>query len=177
MSATLQTFLMFAYGSNMLSSRIQERCPSARALGVAELHGYELKWHKRSQDGSGKCDVVQTSDAHLIVFGVLHEIPLSEKPALDMAEGLGYGYESKNVDVGFKGALRMASIYYATDIDPSLKPYSWYKALVVAGAIEHELPETYIERLVATDAIVDHDREHHNRNAQLSAPHRRGSQS
>lgn len=170
-------FVTFAYGSNMLTSRIQERCPSARALGIAELHGYELKWHKRSKDKSGKCDVEQTKDAQLIVYGVLYEIPVSEKPALDKAEGLGYGYQAKNVEVAFKGALCMASIYYAIDIDPSIKPYTWYRALVIAGANEHDLPATYIERLVATDAIVDGDRDRHNKNSQLSAAHQRGSQS
>jgi hypothetical protein len=141
-------------------------------LGVAELHGYELIWHKHSRDGSGKCDVVQTTDATVVVYGVLYEIPAGEKPALDRAEGLGNGYEAKNVEVVFKGSPRMASIYHAIDIDPSLKPYTWYKAFVVAGAKEHAFPVKYIEQLAATDAIEDPDRERHNRNWQLSTPDR-----
>ena len=32
-----ETLTAFAYGSNMLTSRIRERCPSARPLGMAEL--------------------------------------------------------------------------------------------------------------------------------------------
>lgn len=178
MSTTSQTFVTFAYGSNMLTSRIKDRkrCPSAHALGTAELRGYELKWHKRSSDGSGKCDVVQTNDANHVVYGVFYEIPMSEKPALDQAEGLGYGYEAKKVRVAFNGAICEASIYYATEIDPSLKPYTWYKALVVAGAKEHGLLSKYIERLEATDAIEDPDRQRHNRNSQLATGHRCGPQ-
>jgi AIG2 family protein len=166
--AVTLTFVAFAYGSNMLTGRIRKRCPSAAALGMAELHGHELRWHKRSRDGSGKCDVVQTNDASAVVYGVLYEISVGEKLALDKAEGLGNGYEAKNAEVAFNDAPRMASIYHATDIDPSLKPYTWYKAFVVAGAKEHNLPGKYIERLVATEAIEDPDRERHSRNWQLS---------
>jgi AIG2-like family len=168
MIATTRPVVVFAYGSNMLTGWIRKRCPSAIALGIAELPGYELQWHKRGRDESGKCDVVLTTDAAAVVYGVLYEIPVGEKPALDKAEGLGNGYEAKNVEVAFKGIPRMASIYYATDIDPSRKPYTWYKAFVVAGAKEHNLPTTYIERLMETDAIEDPDRERHNCNWQLS---------
>ncbi len=175
--ANTGTLVAFAYGSNMLTGRIRKRCPSATALGIAELHGHELRWHKRSRDGSGKCNVMQTSDATAVVYGVLYEIPVGEKPALDKAEGLGNGYEVRNGDVAFNGAPRMAAIYHATDIDPSLKPYTWYKAFVVAGAKEHNLPDKYIGRLVATDAIEDPDRERHARNRRLSAADRSGRQS
>lgn len=173
MAANTQTFVTFAYGSNMLSNRIQERCLHATALGIAELHGYALKWHKDSKDGSGKCDVVQTDDATKIVYGVLYEIPLGEKTALDAAEGLGNGYAAKNVEVTFKGAPRMASLYYATKIDASRKPYTWYKRFVVEGAREHDLPRAYIDRLEATVAIEDLNRDRHNLNWQKSMPNRR----
>lgn len=174
MVANTGTLVAFAYGSNMLTGRIRERCPSVTVLGIAELHGHELRWHKRSQDGSGKCNFVQTNDATAVVYGVLYEIPVGEKLALDRAEGLGKGYEEMNAEVAFRGAPRTASIYCATDVDPSLKPYTWYKALVVAGAEEHNLPNTYIERLVATVAMEDPDRERHADNWQLSTADRSG---
>lgn len=162
-----KTFVSFAYGSNMLSSRIQERCPSARVLGVAELHGHELKWHKRSKDGSGKCDVVHTKDEKQIVYGVLFKIAASEKSELDKAEGLGNGYEEKQVQVVFEGKPRTVTLYAATETDLSLKPYTWYKAFVVAGAKEHKLPKEYIRRLEAVEATQDPDRARHERNTQL----------
>ena len=38
--------------------------------------------------------------------------------------------------------------------DPSLTPYDWYKAFVLAGAREHGLPQDYVAALdaVACDA-------------------------
>jgi gamma-glutamylcyclotransferase len=48
----------FAFGSNMLLERIKKRVPSARALGIATLGGYALRFNKLSKDGSAKANIV-----------------------------------------------------------------------------------------------------------------------
>lgn len=160
-------FITFAYGSNMPTARIRQRCPSALSLGVAELRGYELRWHKKSIDGSGKCDIVQTDQPGASVFGVLYEIAVSEKAALDVAEGLGSGYDETTIEV-HRGADQLTvNAYVATATDPALKPYRWYRALAVAGAIEHGLPVDYIARLEAVLAEEDPERERHSKNMAL----------
>lgn len=157
----------FAYGSNMLSRRLQERVPSARALGVATLSGHQLRWHKLSKkDGSGKCDVVAaTPEAE--VYGVLFAIALAEKPKLDAAEGLGAGYAERHVVVVHRGRPVTATMYYATNINAALKPYSWYRELVVAGAREHGLPEAYVAALEGVPVIQDADGKRHAENMAL----------
>jgi gamma-glutamylcyclotransferase len=42
---------------------------------------------------------------------------------------------------------RNAITYVATAKEPALRPYHWYKALVVAGAVEQGLPAAYVEWL------------------------------
>ncbi|MER8472747.1 gamma-glutamylcyclotransferase [Mesorhizobium sp. M1328] len=164
-----KTITAFAYGSNMLTARLRERCPSARPLGVAELRGYELRWHKRSRkDGSSKCDVIQSTSAGASVFGVLYEIAVSEKADLDRAEGLRSGYDEAEVKLHTAGGEIAAVAYVATDIDPDLKPYSWYHAFVLAGAREHRLPETYVNILQSVVATQDPDRTRHDRNMLLT---------
>jgi hypothetical protein len=164
---TADSFVCFAYGSNMLTARIRERCASVQTLGVVELRGYELRWHKRSKDGSGKCDIVQTALPGASVFGVLYEIAVSEKAALDEAEGLGFGYDEAEIEV-FRGADRLrAKAYVATTIDPTLKPYFWYRALVIAGAREHGLPANYVAQLQAVPVDQDPDRKCHDKNMAL----------
>lgn len=160
--AAPNTFLYFAYGSNMATPRLRaaNRCPSAQSLGVAELRGYELRWHKKSTDGSGKCDVVSGNDRDR-VFGVLFSIANSEQDALDNAEGRGKGYERKQMAVWQGNAERQATLYVATITDSTLKPYTWYKAWVVAGAKEHGLPADCIAMLEAAPAIEDHDQARH----------------
>jgi hypothetical protein len=46
-------------------------------------------------------------------------------------------------------------MYYATDKDASLRPYHWYKALVIAGAREHGLPVSYRSRLELVVTVSD----------------------
>ncbi|MGT2457840.1 gamma-glutamylcyclotransferase family protein [Cupriavidus basilensis] len=165
-STTPHPMLNFAYGSNMLTARIRERVPSARALGVATLRGHQLRWHKASKDGSGKCDVFAASDIDC-VSGVLYELSLSDKDALDRAEGLGRGYSERRVDVNFMGDTVAASVYYATAVDPMLKPYTWYKELVVAGARQHGLPPEYIHALQGAGAMDDANLARHAKNMAL----------
>lgn len=151
----MSTFLYFAYGSNMLTSRLRsdDRCPSARPLGIGALHGYELKWHKRSKDGSGKCDIIKSEEGAAIVHGVLYEIPNHEKSNLDRAEGLGYGYGQVEIEVSRDGRSVAAVAYVATNVDSTLKPFDWYHSHVVDGAVEHGLPAEYIAGLRSVEVI------------------------
>lgn len=154
--------LYFAYGSNMLLSRIRQRdrAPSARVVSTATLPGYTLMFHKRAADGSAKCDVVPSEGAHGTVYGVVFAIPEDERRALHRAEGLGNGYNTMQVSV--VGANETLSAFsYAADpghIAPSLLPYIWYKELVLAGARQHALPASYIRQIEKVAAIADPDR-------------------
>lgn len=162
-----ETFLTFAYGSNMLTARLRERCPSALPLGVAELKGYELRWHKRSRDGSGKCDIVASVDPAARVLGVVYRIAHADRRELDIAEGRGAGYELIEVQVLQDAAKVVAAAYQATRTDAALKPYTWYHAFVLAGAREHGLPSDYIARIEAVAADLDPDRARHEKNVRL----------
>ncbi len=142
----------------MSIKRIRGRVPSAEIFGVYSLKTHALKFHKVSKDGSGKCDAYFTNSNTDEVIGVLFNIDPTEKQDLDHAEGLGYGYEEKDVEVsGRNGEKVKAFTYVATDIDNSLKPYAWYKYHVLAGAKESGLPEEYILKIERVDAIKDPD--------------------
>ena len=88
---------------------------------------------------------------------VVFELVPDEKPALDRAEGLGAGYMDKTVQVSTDAGPVTAVMYYAIDKDPSLRPYHWYKALVIAGAREHGLPAGYRSRLELVVTVSDHN--------------------
>ena len=132
--------LNFAYGSNMLSARLRERVPSARPVAMGVLRRHVLKWHKVAKDGSGTCDIVATSDSSSVVYGVVYEIPPEKKPSLGRAEGLGFGYEEHPKTIELAGQPIDVLAYLATKTQANIHPYSWYRALVVAGAVEHGLP-------------------------------------
>ncbi len=159
--------LYFAYGSNMSSIRLKQRVPSAEKLGVFSLKSHLLRFHKVSQDGSGKCDAYHTKNSSNEVIGVLFKIEPSEKHILDLAEGLGFGYQEKIINVvNGRGETNEAFTYYALQINSSMQPYTWYLNHVVKGAIENALPHDYLELIHSTECIDDPDI---NRDAQQRA--------
>lgn len=148
--------LYFAYGSNMLKKRISTRIPVKSRLGIGKLDGYKLAFHKASKDGSGKCDIVKSQDG--VVYGVLYEIDTIDKSVLDRIEGLHLGYNEMLVTIATEtGESKKATTYFATKIDNTLKPYSWYLKHVLEGAIEANLPSVYISELKKIDTIKDPD--------------------
>lgn len=154
----------------MSLSRLKDRVPSAKRLGCYSLKGHALRFHKLSKDGSGKCDAYYTGNSNDCVIGALFEIDANEKSILDKAEGLGYGYEEKTVTVlSVTNDEIEATTYYATAIDRSVKPYSWYLNHLLIGARESRLPQEYIEKIEAVEGTQDLDAD---RDAEQRALHR-----
>ncbi|MEZ5332028.1 MAG: gamma-glutamylcyclotransferase family protein [Thermoanaerobaculia bacterium] len=153
------SLLYFAYGSNMLSRRLAGRCPSAAAVGRARLAGHRLRFDKRSwRDGSGKCHVVADAAAGAAVWGVLYRVPEAELGELDRMEGVGKGYEVGVCRVRGPRDRELPALTYLAEagaVDESLRPFSWYRDLVVAGAVEHALPEEWIATLRAVEVVED----------------------
>lgn len=161
------SFLYFAYGSNLLSARLQARTPSARVAGRAVLSRFALRWHKIGADDTGKCDVVFTDRPGDFVHGVAWLIRRADLKHLDRVEELGTGYYACNVPIQLGGRRRLARTYRAIPTDPDLKPLDWYKRFVVHGAREHKLPEQYVARLARTSALVDSDGSRRMRNLRV----------
>ncbi|WP_062268468.1 gamma-glutamylcyclotransferase family protein [Endozoicomonas arenosclerae] len=145
----------FAYGSNMSLARLKNRVPSAQRQGAYFLEAHDLRFHKASKDGSGKCDAFFTGD-HSRVYGCLFDIDPEEKHLLDHYEGLGVGYTEKQVQlINSEQTTVSAFTYIALEIDPSLLPYDWYLQHVLIGAAESQLPESYIKQLQKIKTVPD----------------------
>lgn len=149
----------FGYGSNMLTARLQERVPSAHPVTTALLPGHALRFHKRSRDGSGKCNVVPVSRPETRVHGVVFDVEGADLDALDEAEQRGRGYERQQLTVEAAHTTVDVFAYVAQPayVDDALLPYEWYHALVVAGARQHDLPPSYVERLEDVRSYPDPD--------------------
>ena len=147
--------LYFGYGSNMLTARLRARVPSATPHSTGRVEGYDLRFHKRSQDGSGKCNIVSAEDQ--AVYGVVFDVDARELDALDEAEQRGRGYERRDVRVHGSSSSVEAFAYVAQPayVDDALLPYEWYHALVLAGAREHSLPPSYVATLGAVRSYPD----------------------
>ena len=125
----------FSYGSNMSIKRISTRISSVEKICVACLPEHRLVFHKRSNDGSAKCDAFHSANKQDQVYGVIYRISAEQKIILDKYEGLGQGYADKTVSLtDSEGREYQAITYYALDISHSLQPYHWYKEHVLSGA-------------------------------------------
>lgn len=156
----METFIYFAYGSNMLIQWLKVRCSSAEAIGNAQAQDYRLAFVKKSDDGSGKATLLHAPGS--VTHGVLFRIPMKERSRLDSAEGKDY-----QRDDGFMvaGISLPVTIYLAvpTAIDVNLQPYYWYRDLVRAGAKQHGLPTEYQDHLAIVAADVDSNATRENR--------------
>lgn len=151
------SFLYFAYGSNMLSSRLIARCPSARVISTASAVNHTLEFTKKSKDGSGKATLVSRGSA-IHTPGVLFEIDAGERRALDKVEGAGSGYDRvDDFRVTTNGESVNATTYLASARQSELHPFDWYLAVVIAGAIEHELGGNHLNFLRGIQHIIDED--------------------
>lgn len=153
----------FAYGSNLSIKRLQQRVPSASFVTRAVLEAHQLRFHKRNQDGSSKADCFYTGSSVDQLWGALFLVRQDERYLLDLAEGLGNGYELKEVEVRSKvdevqvGDFQQAFTYYATDIIDNCLPYDWYLNHILLGAEEVGLPQIYREQLLGVPTQFDPD--------------------
>lgn len=145
--------VVFAYGSNMKTVRMrsEDRAPSARSAGRARLLDVRLICNKKSADGSAKANIVDSPSD--VVWGVLWEVDASDLTKLDVAEG-GYQRELRKV-LTDGGKTVAAEVFVSETLISDAVAYDWYKALLIEGAREHELPEEYVRYLESLPAKPD----------------------
>ena len=137
----------------MLTERLRApmRCPSAQCVGLAAARDFRVCFSKHSKkDGSGKATLVKAAGQEIVSYGVLFEIALSEREALDKAEGNGYARDDAFFVVHLADAIALRATTYLAlpaQCDERLVPYDWYHALILAGALQHQLPNSYVETL------------------------------
>ncbi len=152
----MHTSLYFAYGSNLLSTRLIARCPSARVVGTAMTEGWMVSFTKPGADDSGKAGLVEREGA--CQPGVVYELATQEMPLLDRFEGLGHGYSRDDdfaVTMLNTGEPVSTATYMPTRHDPALIPYDWYLALCIAGASENRFETAMVEAFRATSFKPD----------------------
>lgn len=161
----------FTYGSNMLTERLRARVSSARNPIPFTLKKFWLRFHKKSDDGSGKCNIVASACGDDVVHGVLFEVENHQIKALDRAEGVGHGYRRDEIAVSINGTKTEAFVYVAEKnaIDDALVPYKWYYDLVLSGAKQHDLPSDYVAGLRAIPFTHDPTQDRKSRRDALAA--------
>ncbi len=148
--------LYFAYGSNMDSAQMEERCPSAKFVCRAKLPLHRLAFtHKSVHRGCGVADILR--DEAKDVWGVVYDLPENEFKHLDRDESIRPGrpynpnaYTRENHHVWREGDAKrplLVSLYRGHPQPNPPLPDCDYKKLIVEGARHWQLPVTYIQEL------------------------------
>jgi gamma-glutamylcyclotransferase (GGCT)/AIG2-like uncharacterized protein YtfP len=132
----------FAYGSNMDTQAMAQRCPRSKPIGTGRLarHRFAL-----TPDGYG--NVVR--DPRKVVHGVLWDLALADVRALDAYEEVGRGLYRKVIQPIIKssGGSAQALVYVAQG--EGGRPRDGYMEGVLAAAQAWEFPSLYLAELAA----------------------------
>eukprot|EP00090_Calanus_glacialis_P003268 TRINITY_DN12421_c0_g1_i1.p1 TRINITY_DN12421_c0_g1~~TRINITY_DN12421_c0_g1_i1.p1 ORF type:complete len:186 (-),score=78.48 TRINITY_DN12421_c0_g1_i1:50-568(-) len=143
-----KTFLYFAFGSNLLTERIQINNPSAVFRNIAKLRDHKLDFNYFSQRWQGAAaTIIPTLDSQ--VWGVLWELDMEHLETLDMQESVPTVYNRKTVEVELQdGTKEEAFTYFMVKPEEEDKRPSYvYKDVIVRGAEEHNIPQEYLDWL------------------------------
>lgn len=155
--------LYAAHGSNLHPARLALRLPGSKFEGTGTVAGRRLRFHKRSVDQSGKCNIATgTGRVHVAVY----QLSETEKARLDEIEGAGQGYTAESIEVPGFGEC-FTYIAELSHIDDGLRPYSWYKGLVLAGCEVLDFPADYTAWVRNIEATEDPNIERHASNMKI----------
>ena len=146
----------FAYGANLHPGWLRRRVQAAVVIGTAELPGHRIEFRKRGRDGSGKSDACPTGLASDRLPGALYRLSRADLQRLGAAEA-GYHLDEITVESA-QGAL--AVLTWRADpaqLVAGLAPWSWYLALLRAGAAIHGLPVSHRRWLESVVSAPDPD--------------------
>ena len=136
--------IYFAYGSNMSTAQMLDRCPDAVKIGVATLPEYEFMINER-----GVAGVVEKQGAS--VRGVLWQISAEDKVSLDEWEGANRvqgAYYLKKIVVTTDTKPVDALVYLARNTMLG-RPKKGYLEKIVSAARDHGIDEGYVHRIEA----------------------------
>jgi AIG2-like family len=132
--------LYFAYGSNMSREVMRRHGPGAEPVGVATLGDYRFLI---TTHGHASVAPLRTATA----YGVLWRITPRDRVTLDAWEEIAGGlYRAAMLPVRQAGSLRSALVYLARS-QAEAAPRAGYMDVVIAAALEWQLPAPYIEEL------------------------------
>jgi hypothetical protein len=114
-----------------------------------------LHFHKRSIDGSGKCNIVNSGEG---VYVAVYDMREKDKEDLDKIEGLGNGYHGSRIAVPDFGSC-FTYLGATSHICNELKPFDWYKQMVLLGCRKIGIPDPYIAHVEAIENGPDPDEE------------------
>ena len=136
--------LYFAYGAEMLSSRIRSRCASPKVVATARLADHCLGFYGYSPIWDGGLETVLPAPGRE-VWGVVYELCFTDADSLDTWQGVrlngtGSYFHTPAEVVDAKGAAYAVLVYKKNVLGEPSVPSRPYLDAILAGACEQALP-------------------------------------
>lgn len=149
MTSKIAMYLYFAYGSNLLASRMFVQNPTAKRVGPACLQDHRLDFNFESTRWGGHAATI-VPDKGKHVWGALWQV--DNITNLDLQEGVNDGiYFAKQVFVNkFDNETVECRTYQLVQLpkeDDKKMPSRVYLETIIQGAVETGLPVEYINEL------------------------------
>ena len=132
----------FAYGSNMNSERLRDRVGSVESGVKSILNGYEIRFDKISKKtNSGRANLILSENTR--VEGVVFNLTEKQINDLDKNES-GYHRENLKIETEKGGDEAVTYIADTNMIKEGLQPEEEYLALILEGAKEYGLSNSWV---------------------------------
>jgi AIG2-like family len=132
--------LYFAYGSNMHREVMATHAPTAKPVGIGGLANHRFVI---TADGYASIEPKQVQT----VYGVLWRVGARDRVRLDAWENIAAGlYRATNLPVQHAGH-RYVALTYVGRPRPVGRAKAGYMELVIAAALEWQLPPAYVAYL------------------------------
>lgn len=134
--------LYFAYGSNMLKARLEERVGEVKKEGNFKVHGFKLTFN--AGHSAGFANMEMTGNHKDFVEGVVYEMESEQLRKLDHREGTPHFYIRACLPY-WDGKVQRTLFFY-TAMNPTYRteqpPTATYMQVIIAGCKQNKLKHT-----------------------------------
>ena len=130
----MKSTFYIAYGSNLNTQQMAYRCPTAEAVGIDMLDGYQLIFN-------GVATLIPEANSSVPI--VIWKIDKACEMALDKYEGVPRLYRKEYLPINIKGEKRLAMIYLMNDFRPAL-PNKSYLDVIKQGYHDFGLDHAFL---------------------------------
>ena len=138
MSQKEKKLLYLAYGSNINLQQMRYRCPTAKRVDAAMLHGYELEFR-------GVATIVPKADAAVPVLA--WELQPQDEKNLDRYEGFPHLYRKQMFEIEVGGKTYDAMAYVMTKMEIAPPSRAYYEG-ILAGYLANGMDTSYLNAAV-----------------------------
>lgn len=141
--------LCFAYGSNLDSGQMRDRCPDASSVEVGFLEGFTLSFTRYSNNwNGGVADVIASPGKR--VWGLVWRLSDSDLKSLDRREGHPKSYCRREMEILLRSGRKVSAwVYEVVEKKALIPPSDKYLSTILSSAKALGLPEDYVEFVVS----------------------------